>query len=103
MPFSVLCLFVDFFLLNNLVWHAVASVLQFDLYTRPSEILALQAEDIFPPRRRSLVRCHSVVIAPSTRPGSTKTGKNDCTVLAGDGCRAWINHILVQVLRLKPR
>jgi len=105
MPFAVLCLFAEYFLMNNLVWHAVAAFLQFDLYARPSEVLQLHGEDIFPPprRRNAVVKCHTVVLAPSTRAVVTKTGKSDCTILAGDVARPWINDMLVQILRLRSR
>ena len=79
---------------TNGIQAAVATLLAFDLVTRPSEILGVKRSHCFPPNRRH--QHWAVVICPSTEDVTTKTGQQDDTLLLADGAagREWLGPVL---------
>jgi len=77
---------------------AAFMLLSFDLYTRPSEALALEKGHVRPPFRRAhgAVQFWTVTIAPSTSSRTTKAGTQDDTVLLGSvgSERVWLKGVL---------
>ena len=62
---------------------AVALVIQFDGYLRPSECLGLTKAHVNPPHGKRYPH-FSLVIAPSALQQTTKTGKTDDSIVLGD-------------------
>eukprot|EP00438_Fugacium_kawagutii_P030492 Skav202355 [mRNA] locus=scaffold53:135298:136512:- [translate_table: standard] len=62
---------------------AVAMVIQYDGYLRPSECLGLTVQHVNPPHGRRYPH-YSLVIAPAGLGETTKTGKTDDSLILGD-------------------
>ena len=75
---------------------AVAMVIQFDGYLRPSECLELTKQHVNHPHGRRYPH-FSLVIAPSSLRQTTKTGKTDDSIVLGDKAR---NKQVNEVMRL---
>ena len=82
---------------------AAATLLQFDLYTRPSETLNIEFQHVLPPERGANpdYARWAVIICPSTEYARTKTGTQDDTIPCGADVpeRAWLVNVLA-ALRL---
>eukprot|EP00438_Fugacium_kawagutii_P033213 Skav219766 [mRNA] locus=scaffold4956:106246:106890:- [translate_table: standard] len=73
---------------------AVAIALQLDGYLRPSECLGLDISQISPPQGKRYPHW-GLVIAPSEKDQTTKTGKSDDSVLLGDrNHNRWLGNVL---------
>ena len=62
---------------------AMAMLIQFDGYLRPSECLSLTADHVCWPQGRCYLHW-ALIIAPSTLQQTTKTGQSDDSILLGD-------------------
>lgn len=77
---------------------AVAALLQYDLYARPSEILEMNGLDLVRPVK-SLSSVWGVIIGNADRERRTKTGATDDIVLADSRHRPWCGDLLRHVAR----
>ena len=82
---------------------AAATLLQFDLYTRPSETLNIEFQHVLPPERGANPDYSrwAVIICPSTEYARTKTGTQDDTITCGTDVpeRAWLVNVLAALHR----
>ena len=95
-PPEVVYHFLDFCMRYDHVQAAVAALLQYDLYARPSEILCLKGRDLVPPVP-SLNSHWGVMFGNSEFAEQTKTGAFDDVVLADTPHRPWANKLLQHV------
>jgi hypothetical protein len=84
----------------------IATLLSYDLYSRPSETLRLTTEDVTPPIENTQFRSCAVCLNPRMRDISSKTGEFDETLQLTLGARKAVGDILhfyVQKLRQSGR
>ena len=95
-PPQVIFAFAKFCVQRGCIHAAVAALLQYDLYARPSEILQISSLDlVFPVRGMS--GHWGVIFGNSDRGERTKTGAIDDIVLADSMHRSWCNKLLQHV------
>ena len=81
---------------------AAALFLHPQLYLRPSELMALRAEDILvPPAGAARYRSTGVIIAPRELEMTTKTKAQDDTVLIDCACQPACSGILAELARIR--
>ena len=93
MPPQVVFAFASFCIKHGSLHAAVAALLQYDLYTRPSEILGIAGTDLVAPVR-GMSGFWGVIFGNSDRQERTKTGAMDDVVLADSLHRPWSNVLL---------
>eukprot|EP00973_Karenia_brevis_P059907 8338580-Karenia_brevis.AAC.1 len=92
LPEEVLFALFEWLVLHGYLQTAMAALLQFDTYGRPSEILSLQHNQICRPHPhigKQYSKNWSVCFAPSESGARTKAGEQDDTVLIGACGRQW--------------
>ena len=84
---------------------AVAAVVAFDTYCRPSEVLCLTREHIISPARRAGRQYNrwGLVICPQEELQSTKTNKRDDSVLLGIRGREWVADVVAALWKKRSR
>ena len=86
---------------------AAATLLIYDSYARPSEILCMTKQhNVIVPKTgiasEKYGKQHALVIAPSQLGRTTKTGHFDDHVLVGINGRRWINQVLFDFMNMRP-
>ena len=71
------------------------------LYLRPSELIALRAEDVLLPVAGTRYRSIGVVVAPRELQITTKTKSQDDTVLVDGPCHASCGEVLRELVRIR--
>ena len=98
-------LLIASWLLQRSLWAAVVTVLLFDTYCRPGEMLGLVREHLLRPVRR--VGAHynkwGLVICPQEELKGTKTNKRDDSVIIGINDRAWVAELCPEIWRLAKK
>eukprot|EP00438_Fugacium_kawagutii_P020747 Skav227424 [mRNA] locus=scaffold1986:83849:88250:+ [translate_table: standard] len=79
---------------------AVAALLQYDLYARPTEILGVTTSDLVKPVR-NMTKIWGVVFGNSDRDARTKTGVQDDVVMANSSHRPWCGQLLQHISRCR--
>ncbi len=95
---QVVIRFVDYCIELNDLDIAMAALLQYDLYARPSEILAISGADVVKPVP-SLNSHWGIVFGNSEFFKRTKTGVFDDTVFADSTSRPWCGDLIKRIHR----
>eukprot|EP00971_Amphidinium_carterae_P070832 1400923-Amphidinium_carterae.5 len=106
-PFIVLAWMCEWMVKNGHQLLALLMAFQFDLYTRPSELLHVLARDVFPPvgRKRKLTgiaSSYSLLLMPSSRGLAAKNRSSDGALSVGIGGRDFLNGVLAKLLKKVP-
>ena len=102
MPEEVYLAAVRRLLSRRRVLTAAAVYVHPQLYLRPSELLALRAEDVLlPVAGAARYRSIGVVVAPRELEITTKTKSHDDTVLVDDSCFAACGPVLAELARIR--
>lgn len=85
------------------VFAGVASLVQFDTYCRPSELLSMRLCDVVRPRRAE--GCFAFIFSPQGEMPLTKTNTFDDTVILGSSCdeRMWVNKVFSKYFLCRVR
>lgn len=97
-PPQVIFHFARYCVKHSEIHAAVAALLQFDLYARPSEILDISGVDLVRPVK-SLSDTWGIILGNADRERRTKTGATDDIILADSPHRLWCGRLLQHVAR----
>lgn len=92
-PPQVIFAFASYCVQQQHFHAAVAALLQYDLYARPSEILNITGSDLVSPVR-GMTGSWGVIFGNADRDERTKTGSMDDVVLADSAHRGWCGTLL---------
>lgn len=95
-PPQVIFAFAEFCIQKQAVQAAVAALIQYDLFCRPSEVLLLKGRDIVPPVK-NLCGSWGAIIGNSDFQERTKVGRFDDVILADSTHRSWCGKLLQHI------